>query len=186
MRKGRPRVDWTTEEIRFLRENAGKMPLRDLCRKLKRPTDAIAMMASRMRLSLRCYNSKLQWCDRCASWRSSLSEKTGHCRVCFKRDQLSRAKARTAAAYATLSAKDKQIYSKNVAMRESSAIPRPKEPVSLHRSDYERRKAEEQHQIALERWEIKRLDKLINKEKTLLKRMRLKTNANPRKKKNEC
>lgn len=54
--------------------------------------------------------------------------------------------------------------------------------MSLHRTEYERRKAEEQHQIAIERWEIKQLDKLINKEKTLLKRMRLKTRSNPRKK----
>ena len=184
MRRGARRVEWTTEDLRYLREKAGTIPLRQICRHLKRSTSSVVTMASYMRLSLRCPKSKLKWCTRCASYRLSLGEKTGHCRVCAKRDQLARAKERTAEAYAALSAQDKELYAKTLTSRMSVPPPRPKPPaVSVRtQSRYERQRAEERYAEEVERWEIKRLDKLINTEKTLLKRMRLRTNSNPRKK----
>lgn len=184
MRKGRRRIDWTTEELRYLRENAGKVPLRDICRHLKRSYKSVTRMAERMRLSLRCRTSRLVWCTKCATYRTSLREKTGHCSVCFKRDQLARAKVRTAEAYAALSTKDKAIYASTMTRRETVLPPRPRSPEAsmVPRDRNERLKAEEDYARALERWEIKCLDKLINAEKTLTKRMRLKTSSNPRKK----
>lgn len=183
MRKGSRCYDWTTEELKFLREHAGVVSVREICRHLRRSYRSVAMMAHRMRLSLRCPTSRLKWCTRCATYRLGLLEKTGQCRVCFKRDQLTRAKERTARAFEALSANDKALYAKNLISREDNPEPRPKAQEVSYKalSRYERVRAEERYAEALERWEIRHLDKLINKEKTLTKRMRQKTNTNPRK-----
>lgn len=185
MRKGRPRNDWTTEELRYLRANAGVIPVREICRHLKRTYDSVERKARRMRLSLRCYRPHLQWCTKCASWRQNVSPKTGQCLVCTRREQLEQAKMRTAEAYDALSRADKLIYDENLAKRVSKIPPKPKPPKPAKRSRYEEAKVEEAYQAALDRWEIKRLERLINNEKQTTKNMRKKTRSNPRKKSNQ-
>lgn len=172
MRKGQPRCDWTTGEIRYLREHAGKVPLREICRHLRRSTRSVAVMAGRMRLSLRCYTSKLVWCPRCAAWRESVSAKTGHCRICAKRDALERAKLRTAAAYAKLPAAKKLVIDEKMSKYSSDPGPRPVHPAPFSGSHYANQKAEEEYSVALERWELGRLTKLVDNEKSRLRNIR--------------
>ena len=64
MRKGAKRRDWTVADLQFLRDNAGKIPRRELSRALKRGARAIESQVYLMRKSgedvtLRCFRSRL-------------------------------------------------------------------------------------------------------------------------------
>ena len=83
-RKGSAQRPWTTDEIDRLRDMAGRLPRRDICRELKRSSGAVKMAAKRLGLSLRCCRTRLVWCDECAGWRSAV-DKDGRCRVCRMR-----------------------------------------------------------------------------------------------------
>ncbi|MCQ5240916.1 hypothetical protein, partial [Eggerthella lenta] len=65
-RKGSAQRPWTTDEIDRLRDMAGRLPRRDICRELKRSSGAVKMAAKRLGLSLRCCRTRLVWCDECA------------------------------------------------------------------------------------------------------------------------
>ena len=184
MRKGVKGRHWTTEELRFLQENAGILTRREICYELKCSAPAVKFMAGQLGVSLRCFKRKLEWCNTCAAWRSTVSPKTGKCAVCRKREQLQAAKFRTADAYEALPAEEKLTYDKSLVLRGSGVPPRPKKQASCPVSRYYRSKAEEQYLRDLERWEVACLTRLVDAEKQNLKRMREKTGTNPRKNKN--
>ena len=71
-RKGSAQRPWTTDEIDRLRDMAGRLPRRDICRELKRSSGAVKMAAKRLGLSLRCCRTRLVWCDECAGKRDGL------------------------------------------------------------------------------------------------------------------
>lgn len=181
MRKGFKRIDWTTAEIEFLRENAGTLTQREISQELKKSYWSVYKQAGRLGLSLRVHKPNLQWCNTCATLRATISPKTGECAVCRKREQLVRAKARTAAAYQSLPADQRSVYADSMTSRSTKRRKRPEKRGSNPLSRYERAKAHDDYLRDLERWEIDYLDREINAEKTLLKRMREKIRTNPRK-----
>lgn len=183
MRKGATGRHWTGEEIKFLKENAGILSRREISYELKRSSIAVKRMAGRLGLSLRCFTRKLEWCNTCATWRSTISPKTGKCAVCRKKEQLESAKFRTADAYAQLPAEHRETYAESLAIRTTTFPPRPKKQGSCPVSRYYRSKAEEQYLRDLERWEVACLTRLVDAEKQQTKRMREKTGTNPRKNK---
>lgn len=185
MRKGQKLNDWKASEVAFLRENAGILSQQEISYELKRSYWSVFNQAKRLGISLRLYVRKLEWCNTCAAWRSTVSPKTGKCAVCRKRDQLQAAKFRTADAYEALTSEQKLIYDKSLVLRGSSVPPRPKKQASCPVSRYHRSKAEEQYLRDLERWEVACLTRLVDAEKQNLKRMREKTGTNPRKKSNQ-
>lgn len=182
MRRGAKGVHWTTSDIEFLRDNAGVLSRREICLHLKRSKDSVKWMARQIGVSLRCHKSRLQWCNTCATWRATVSPNTGECAVCRKREQLSKAKARTADAYRSLSADQRSVYAESMTSRSTKHRKRPVKRASNPMSRYDRAKAHDDYMRDLERWEIDYLDREINAEKTLLKRMREKVGSNPRKK----
>ena len=92
-RKGAKQQGWTTSDEQFLFKYAGVLTRREICRELKRSTESVRSKAKRYGISLRCFVSKLTWCNNCATWRSSVSDRTGYCRVCAKREMLARSVA---------------------------------------------------------------------------------------------
>lgn len=185
MRKGSHRHDWTTEELETLRDAAGKLPRREICRMLSRSKKSVERMAERQGLSLRCYRSRLAWCDDCASWRTYVSERTGKCRVCSMRDRISGREDACAEALAAMNPEQRCIYDENEALRQTRrqpSRPAPKKRESCPVSRYERAKADEDYLRSIEQWEYRRLELPYNAAKTRLRRMREVTGTNPRKK----
>jgi hypothetical protein len=83
-RRGASQVPWTTSDIKLLSDGAGKIPVLEICRQVKRTRTAVCKMASRLGLSLRVHEASLVWCVSCATWRTAL-DKDGLCGVCHKR-----------------------------------------------------------------------------------------------------
>ena len=181
-RKGEKQRSWTTADEQFLLRYAGVLTKRDICKELKRSDKAVEIKAKRLGVSLRCFVSKLTWCNQCAKWRVTVSERTGNCRVCAKREMLERSEERITEALEQLDLDQRAVYLQGEAKRGSRKMPpKPQKQASKVGSMYARKRAEEQHQKDLEQWEIACLDRQINANKTRLKRIRQKSGTNPRK-----
>lgn len=181
-RKGARQSSWTTTDEQFLLKYAGVLTRREICKELKRSSQSVKTKAKRFGISLRCFVSKLTWCNRCATWRTSVSERTGYCRVCAKREMLERSEQRISDELSNLSTKQRMVYLNEESRRGTRKRPlKPVKQASTVGSLYARKKAEEQYQKDLERWEIACLDQQINANKTRLKRIRQKLGTNPRK-----
>lgn len=185
MRKGGKRQDWTLDEIRFLKANAGKVPQEEIQRALGRSEKAVDHMASRLGLSLRFCASSLVWCPRCATWRTALNARTGDCPVCAKREQLLRGERRISQSLKRLDEAQRAAYLGQETRRGPRSIPsKPTRRQDHHRqSAYQASKAEEAYLVEIEKWEIRCLEMRINADKKRLERIRAKSGDNPRRKK---
>lgn len=182
-RKGAKQNAWTTQEEKYLLDNAGVLTRREICRHLKRSSKSVKHKAERLGISLRCYTGKLTWCNQCATWRTTVSERTGYCRVCAKREMLARSEQRVSEELAHLNFNQRNKCMQEEAHRGTRQPPqKPVKQASTVGSLYARKKAEEVYLKDLERWEVACLDQLINANKTRLKRIRQKLGTNPRKK----
>ncbi len=182
-----PRRAWTTREVAFLLDSAGKLPLRSICKKLGRTRRSVESMASKLNrsganITLRCWSTKLIWCDECATWRTGLDDKTGRCRVCTARVQLQGRENACARELKMMTPQQRHVYERTEAQRRTRKPPaRPQKSQSCPMSRYERSKAEERYLIELEEWEYRCLKLRYDAAKTRLRRMREKTGRNPRK-----
>lgn len=182
-RKGARQHEWTTDQIAYLRDTAGRIPRREICRELKRSTSSVELKAHRLGLSLRCYKFQLVWCVECASWRTYTDERTGRCKVCTMREQLRGREDACSDALAAMSIEQRLIYEESEAKRATRRLPkRPQKMASCAISMYERRRTEAIYLIDLEKWEHSCLKLQYDAAKTRLRRMREKTGTNPRKK----
>lgn len=186
-RDGTPRRAWTTREVAFLMESAGKLPLRTICRRLGRSERSVESMASKLnrsgaRLTLKCWSSKLVWCNECATWRTGIDDKTGRCRVCTMREHLEGREEACALELSMMAPEQRLVYERTEMQRRTRRIlERPKKRESCPMSRYERSKAEERYLIDIEEWEYRTLKLRYDAAKTRLRRMREKTGRNPRK-----
>lgn len=181
-RKGAKQNAWTTTDEQFLIKYAGVLTRREICRELKRSHRSVETKAERLGISLRCYVSKLTWCNNCATWRSNVSERTGYCRVCAKREMLTRSEQRVSDELAHLNFKQRTVYLNEETHRGTrQSPPKPVKQASTVGSLYAMKKAEEQYLKDVEHWEVACLDQQINANKTRLKRIRQKLGTNPRK-----
>ncbi len=185
-RGGRHRA-WTTREVAFLIDAAGRLPLRTICKRLGRSESAVESMASKLNrsgehLTLKCWSSRLVWCNECATWRTGIDDKTGRCRVCTMREQLRGREDACSRELAIMTPEQRLVYERTEAQRRTrKALERPQKRGSCPMSRYERSKAEERYLIDLEEWEYRTLRLRYDAAKTRLRRMREKTGRNPRK-----
>ena len=182
-RRGEAQRPWTTEEVRYLAEHAGRVPLREICRHLKRPQGAVKMRAKRLGLSLRAPVWGLVWCDECATWRTSVSERTGRCRVCEMRHRTEGREAACAEALAAMTPEQRALYASTEARRGTRKRPE-KVPPPIIPDNATEREAElirARYAAAVEEWEWRSLKLSYDAAKTRLRRMREKTGTNPRK-----
>lgn len=182
-RKGWSQCGWTTTEERYLAHAAGSEPLCGICRKLKRSRASVKAKAHRMGVSLRVPVWGMSWCDSCATWRTSLSERTGRCRVCEMRERIAGREAACAEALAAMTPEQRRVYERTESARGSRKAmpPRPRKPGAraMGRSDAAR--AEKRWLAEMERWEYLREKRIYDAAKTRLRRMREATGSNPRK-----
>lgn len=128
---------------------------------------------------------ELQWCDRCANWRTVLDDRTGWCRVCGLRDRSEKYEVSCFEALLAMNPEDRDLYAETETQRQSRKIsPKPKRCQFAMGADTALESEEEidaAYFTALEEWECERLNRLCNATKTRLRRMREKTGSNPRK-----
>lgn len=165
MRKGARRRDWTTAELRFLQENAGKMPRRELSRALKRGAAAVRQQAYRMRrdgedIDLRCFESRLSTCPSCGALRSRMGSE-GICEPCRRRRQLAKVHRRISDLLAQLPPEERAVYGETEAETESAWDPMPPPPPLAGLTSYERARAGEAREIAVEDWLARNLRRQV-------------------------
>lgn len=162
MRAGASRRPWTARDVRFLLDNAGTMPQRDICRSLKRSSKAVEHMASRLRsqgykIDLRYYEPQTITCPSCGR-RSATAKETGICRPCTLRRRLAATEGAIADLMGRLPADVRAIYEDTEAELGPRAYdPMPRPPTHRGRpTPYQRRRDEEAYDRAMEEWEARR------------------------------
>lgn len=174
MRKGQPKREWTAQELAWLAEHAGKLPLQAIAGHLGRTQGAVKQAALRAGVSLSCGVPQLAWCPRCATWRSAVAPE-GTCRVCREQDKLDGRRAACEQALAAMTPEQRSRYQAAERWRgprRREARPAPDAPAPSPPSSRSRRLARQRHLLALEDWEWRRLRRAYDAEKTRLSRMR--------------
>ncbi len=164
-RKGARQRDWTVAELRYLRDNAGVLPRRELSRALKRGARSIIQQAYRMRrdgedVDLRCFEGRLETCPSCGALRSRMGAE-GICEPCRRRRQLAKVHDRISVLLAQLPPEQRAVYDDTEAETASSADPMPRMPDTSQMGRYERARAEEAHEVAVEDWLARNLRRQI-------------------------
>ena len=165
MRKGAKRIDWKVEDVRYLLENAGRLPKRDICQHLKRSSRSVESKARWLRLrgyavDLRHHKSVLRPCPSCGCLSGHLGRE-GICEPCRRRDQLATIHARIADLLPLLPIEERDTYEQTEAETESKWDPRPKVPNTSGLSYYAKAKAEEAYALAIEEWSATNLRREI-------------------------
>ncbi len=156
MRKGARRIDWTVDEVRYLSENAGRIPKRDICQHLKRSGKSVECKAAWLRaqghaVNLRHHKPTLSPCPSCGCLSGHLGRQ-GICEPCRRREQLATIHARIADLLPLLPADERDTYERTEAETESKWDPMPKAPNTQGLSYYAKAKTEEAHVLAIETW----------------------------------
>lgn len=190
MRKGAKKVEWTTEEIRYLLEHAGVDSKRSICHHLKKSGGAVRQMAYRLRnqgydINLRVYETLTVICPKCSKARAKSGKwigRTGFCEVCRMEDSYREALWRQAEAYDDLTPEQRWEYDRTQAQTGRSKIPpHPKRPQTYGLSPQRARRLEDLYAIEVEQWEKQRLTMLTNAVKKRTQHIREKAGTNPRK-----
>ena len=179
MRAGQRTRPWTSQEVRFLLDNAGRMPLRELCRSLRRSASSVTSMAARMRAQgrrcdLRHWEPTLVVCPSCGQ-PSATARETGVCRPCQLRRRLAAIEGSCADLLARMPAGDRATYGRTEAeVGEPRAHdPMPRRPRADPRATpYERDRDAEAHARAVEEWEARRLQRAVGAARKRRERMR--------------
>lgn len=163
--RGSKQVEWTTQEVAYLIENAGRIPKREICKHLKRRSESVSQKAKALRaqgvpVELRCYKPKLEACPACGCMRSTLG-RHGICEVCRKRAQLSVIHARISRLLHMLPFEERDKYADTEAEVESVPDPMPASPRLDGLSYYAQCKAKESRDRAMEAWQIRNLNRQV-------------------------
>lgn len=164
-RKGAKQREWTVADLRYLRENAGRLPRRELSRALKRGARAVESQVYLMRksgedITLRCFRSRLSTCPACGALRSRMGSE-GICEPCRRRRQLAKVHHRISDLLAQLPPGDRAVYGETEAETESAWDPMPPPPPLAGLTAYERARAEETREIAIEDWLARNLRRQV-------------------------
>lgn len=165
-RKGSRERPWTVAEERFLVDSAGIVPRREICLALKRSAQSVYSKARELRrrgvpVEMRCFRSKLGTCPACGRLSATLGCREGVCLPCRRAAQLSRVNARAAALLARLPAEERETYALTEAELESRADPMPRPPDVSGMGRYRKAAAEEAHEVEVERWAARNIERRI-------------------------
>lgn len=185
MRKGGRRIEWTTADVRYLRESAGLVPKREICRRLKRSAKAVERKAAQMRaqgeaVDLRCFRSELALCPSCGCMRATVAgNRFGICEPCRRRTQLAAIEGRVADLMAELPEEERRVYEDTEAEREARVIdPMPSKRPTRGLSRYEAAKAEDDYDRAMERWLAARYARAVKSAQKRKERIEKKVKTN--------
>lgn len=165
MRRGAKRSEWSTADVRFMIENAGRIPKRDICRHLKRSSKSVERKAAWLRaqgilIDLRHFESKLTPCPSCGNLSATL-DRTGFCKPCRQREQLATIQARISSLLQRLPMSERDTYMDTEAETESARHIKPKPQSTQDMSEYAKARARERYAIEIEAWESANLFRRI-------------------------
>lgn len=154
MRKGGRRNDWKVADERYLIENAGRIPRREICQHLRRSSESVKQKAKALRrqgvdVCLRHYSPTLEPCPHCGRLSGTI-DRSGKCEPCRRRDQLATIQMRIADLLPLLPPDERATYERTEALLESKSDPLPEPPDTGGMSGYRRAYAEEAHARAVE------------------------------------
>lgn len=179
----KPRV-WTTGDLKRVAELAGTMPERELRRRLKLSRNQLKYAVNRLRslgvaVTTRYYEPKLETCPVCGCRRATLG-KDGICEPCRLKRQLEEIEWRVSELMARLTPEQRAVYERSEAQRESRADPMPKPRPTDGLDGYERAKASEEHDAAMEAWAAAYLKRRVKAAQKRKERIQEKVNENDR------
>lgn len=163
--------EWTTREIAYLRESAGRVPLREIQLHLRRSAESVRKQAQSQGLSLRVPAWRMEWCDECATWRTRL-RKNGRCGVCQLRANIEREEGRIADALRGLPLERRLAFERGESKkgRQKAMGPPPvRQRVPRDATPYQRSRAEQDYLAAMERWQWERLQMRYDAQRQRLK-----------------
>lgn len=180
---------WTTGELKKVAELAGTMPERELRRRLKLSKNQLKYAVDRLRslgyrVTTRYYEPRLETCPVCGCRRATLGD-TGICDPCRLKRQLADIEWRISDLMAELTPEQRAIYERTEAERESRADPMPKKPPTDGMDAYERARASEDYDEAMERWASAYLKRKVKAAQKRKERIQKKVNDNIRRKQHE-
>lgn len=180
MRIGGETVDWTMSEVAWLLDNAGRKPLRDICRHLRRSRGSVEGMARRLReqgkpIDLRHFEPRTSICPSCGRASATIREsRSGICEPCRLTRQIEAVESSMAQLMRRLPQRVRATYEATESERDGRARePMPRMPRHDPReSYYERMKSIENYDITVEKWEVRRLTRILRSAQKRRERMR--------------
>ena len=159
--RGRRHHVWREGELAYIREHAGRVPAREIRRALKLSKNQLdnavrLMVANGERVSLRCFTPRTAVCPACGH-RRSLFGREGICEPCRLRRRLAEVEADCAALLALLPADERERYAGTEALRGGRPEPMPSPRPTAGLDPYRAARAEEDHELAMERWAVRAL-----------------------------
>ena len=147
---------WTTGDLRRVAELAGTMPERELRRRLRLSRNQLRYAVRTLRrmganVTTRYYEPRLGTCPECGCRRATLGEH-GICEPCRLRHRIAETEWRVADLLSRLTPEQRATYERSEAKRESRADPMPRPRPTDGLNSYERARAAEEYDVAMERW----------------------------------
>lgn len=179
----KPRV-WTTGDLKRVAELAGTMPERELRRQLKLSRNQLKYAVNRLRslgvaVTTRYYEPQLETCPVCGCRRATLG-KDGICEPCRLKKQLADIEWRISELMRGLTPDQRAVYEQTEAERESRADPMPQPRPTDGLNSYERAKASEDYDAAMEQWAATHLKRRVKAAQKRKERIQKKVNENNR------
>lgn len=177
---------WTTGELREVARLAGTMPERELRRRLRLSKNQLRYAVSALRrmgvnVTTRYWEPRLEPCPSCGRMSATL-DRHGICEPCRLRAQLANVEWRVSDLMGRLTPKQRATYERTESERESRADPMPR-PASTEGMDaYERARAAEEHDAAMEQWAAAYLRRRVKAAQKRKERIEKKVRDNERRK----
>lgn len=154
MRKGASRNDWTLSEERFLIDNAGRIPKREICELLKRSSASVRRKAEELRkqgvnVNLRYYRPTMEPCPSCGNLSATI-DRHGICEPCRRREQLASIEARIAGLLPMLTPEQRDKYERTESQLKSRVDPIPEPPITDGLTQWQKAYREEQYAKVVE------------------------------------
>lgn len=175
---------WTTGDLKKVAELAGTMPERELRRRLKLSSNQLAYAVRTLRsmginVTTRYYEPHLETCPVCGCRRATLGEE-GICEPCRLKKQLSDIEWRISDLLMRLTPEQRAVYERTEAERESKSDPMPQQMPTDGLNRYERAKASEEYDAAMERWMATYLKRRVKAAQKRKERIQKKVENNDR------
>jgi hypothetical protein len=149
------RRTWTTGDLREVERLAGTMPASEIRKRMRLSSRQLRYACELLRaqgrdVSLRYWESSLEVCPSCGHMRSTM-DGSGICEPCRLARRLSRTDAAISGLLDRLPPEQRRVYARTEAELESSMEPLPPRPSTKGLDSYERARAEEEHELEVER-----------------------------------
>lgn len=178
---------WTTGDLKRVAELAGTMPERELRRRLRLSAGQLRYAVRALRrmganVTTRYYEPRLGTCSSCGCRRATV-DRHGICEPCRLRRQLAEIEWRISDLMERLTPEQRAVYERSEALRESRADPMPRMPPTDGMDAYERARASEEHDAAMERWLAAYLRRRVKAAQKRKERIQGKAEENDRRRK---